>query len=677
MNKTILLTCVALALLGFSVKAQTPLNDRSLPATAAKDAASAEGEASVADSKPKPYAWRILPPLGLTEPADMDTLPYNYAQQSVPANISPAYATTGNLGGPGENMIFFERPAISDFFFKDAVSHWLPSLAKERFYNTPIPMTLLAYNNSGGRDNSQDWLKADFSGNINKRAQVGAMFDYLYNKGAYDAQAVKSLSWGLSGSYMGERYEMQAFYNHWNLLGKENGGITNDLYITDPAELQGGQTSIQPKSIPTNLTDAFNRTVGGQLYMTNTYKLGFTKEVEIDDTTTVEEFVPVSSINWTLNYEDGRHMFRDNAKVDNDFWEHTYLDMDTTNDRTSYWSLSNTVGLSLLEEFNKFAKFGLSAFATHQIRKFTQTTDTIDRVLDLPEGITPYPGDKIPHKESENLLWVGGQLTKQHGSLLTYEATARFGLLGSAIGDVSIEGNVGTRFKLLGDTVSLRGYGYFKNEEAPYLLKKYVSNHFIWDNDFGKIRRVRLGGELIIPHTRTRVNVGVENLQNYIYFDSLCMPVQAGSNVQVFSVNLRQNFKFGPLHWDNNITYQTSSNQAVIPLPKFAVYTNLYLQFKVAKVLDVQLGVDCDYYTKYKAVSYQPATMAFYNQDKIECGDYPFMNAYVNMKLSRVRFYVLMSHVNQGMTGTNYFSMPHYPLNPRKFQIGLSIDFPN
>lgn len=155
------------------------------------------------------------------------------------------------------------------------------------------------------------------------------------------------------------------------------------------------------------------------------------------------------------------------------------------------------------------------------------------------------------------------------------------------------------------------------------------------------------------------------------------MPVQARSNVQVFSVNLRQNFKFGILHWDNNLTYQTSSNQAVIPLPKFAVYTNLYLKFKVAKVLDVQLGVDCDYYTKYKAVSYQPATMTFYNQDKIECGDYPFMNAYVNMKLSRVRFYVLMSHVNQGMTGTNYFSMPHYPLNPRKFQIGLSIDFPN
>ena len=47
------------------------------------------------------------------------------------------------------------------------------------------------------------------------------------------------------------------------------------------------------------------------------------------------------------------------------------------------------------------------------------------------------------------------------------------------------------------------------------------------------------------------------------------------------------------------------------------------------------------------------------------------------MKLSKARFYVLMSHVNQGWFDNNYFSMPHYPLNPRKFQIGVSVDLAN
>ena len=230
---------------------------------------------------------------------------------------------------------------------------------------------------------------------------------------------------------------------------------------------------------------------------------------------------------------------------------------------------------------------------------------------------------------------------------------------------------------MMGDTVSITGYGRFSNEAAPYLMNHFVSNHFIWQNDFGKIRRARFGGRLDVPLTNTKLDVGVENLQNYIYFNESCMPVQHGGSVQVLSATLNQDFRVGILNWRNKITYQTSSEQSVIPLPKLAVYSNLYLLFKVAKVLDVQFGVDCDYYTKYKAPNYQPATMTFCNQSEVEVGNYPFMNFYVNMKLSKTRFYVLFSHVNQGMTGKNYFSLPHYPLNPRRFQIGLSVDFSN
>ena len=79
MNKTILLTCVAILVLGFGLSAQTPLNDQSVPASAQSEAMPGNNDTPVEDSKPVPYAWRILPPLGLTERADMDTLPYNYA----------------------------------------------------------------------------------------------------------------------------------------------------------------------------------------------------------------------------------------------------------------------------------------------------------------------------------------------------------------------------------------------------------------------------------------------------------------------------------------------------------------------------------------------------------------------------------------------------------------------
>ena len=624
------------------------------------------------------YAWTANPPIGITTPATIDTVLYNYYQQAIPSMESPAYATTGSLGAEGMNMLYFERQPMSDFFFRDAMRAWLPSSTSPKFYNTRIPMTLLSYNSGGG----QDRLQATFSGNANKQIQIGAMLDYIYSKGCYNYQAAKGLIWGFSGSYMGERYELQASYFHYNLLNKENGGITNDLYITDPAEIQGGTTSVDNKSIPTHLSTAHSRVRGADLTVYNRYKVGYYKDITPDSLaeldTTIYEFVPVSTFNWAIKYVDSKHNFINQAPGEARFWENTYLDNYGTYDHTTYWTLTNTLGISLLEGFNKYAKAGLTAFATHQVRRYNQTTDTITPEIAIEEDLSPYPyPNKIKPNATENLLWLGGQLTKQKGSLLTYNATAKFGILGPVAGDINIDGDVSTRFKLFGDSVTIKGYGLFANEEAPYLMKHYVSNHFIWENDFGKTRRLRFGGELNIPHTKTNINIGVENVQNYIYFNNQCLPTQHSGSVQVFSATLNQNFRVGILNWNNKITYQTSSNKNIIPLPQLAVYSNLFLLFKVAKVLDVQFGIDCDYYTSYYSPSYQPATMSFYNQNEIKVGNYPFMNLYANMKLKKTRFYVMFSHINKGLTGTNYFSMPHYPLNPRLFQLGLSIDFAN
>lgn len=630
-------------------------------------------------------AWQLLAPLGVHEPASVDTSLYNYAQRSVPSAQTPAYASVGNLGGAGLNMLYFEREPMSDFFFRDALRAWLPMQGNHRFYNTRIPMTLLSYNTGGGRENRQDRLQATFSGNASERLQFGANVDYIYSKGSYANQAVKNLIWGLASSYMGDRYEYQAFFNHYNGLNQDNGGITDDLYITDPAVLQGGQTSIDAKSIPTNLTAARTRMKGQEFYMNHRYKVGFWRVTPPNDSIpgdTVEHrtYVPVTSFVWTFDYTDAHHTFYNNSSSEaSEFWGRQYLTTGNVEDPTGYWSLRNTLGVQLLEGFNKYAKAGLSAYVTHEIRRYTQATDTIAIGGDSrPELLTPYPYEtKIAPKATENLVWVGAQLTKQQGALLRYQATARFGLVGPAAGEISVKGDISARFKLFGDSVRITAYGLFANEAAPYLMNNYVSNYFIWHNDFSKTRRLRFGGELYIPQTNTLVNVGVENVQNALYFNDQCMPTQNGGSVQVISASLNQNFSVGILNWNNRVTFQTSSNDAVIPLPKLAVYSNLFLRFRVAKVLYVDFGVDCDFYTKYRAPGYQPATMSFYNQRDIKVGNYPFMNVYANMKLKRARFYIMMSHVNQGMTGDNYFAMPHYPMNPRRFQMGVSVDFAN
>ena len=624
-------------------------------------------------------AWSVSEPLGLHYPSTIDTIHLDYHRRMVPSMVSDAWLTTGNYGAPGQNQIFMERPLTSEFFFEDAIEAWMHNTRTMRYYNTRIPMTLLSHSTGGDKYSNLDRTQLEFSGNVDRKTQVGGGFDYIYSKGSYDVQADKDFTWRLFGSHMGDRYELQTFFDHYNYTTKESGGITDDRYITDPAEVQGGVTRVDNKSIPTRLSSAHSHLEGSQLWLNQRYKVGFYRyrRDSITDTVIDRTYVPVTSFIWTLDFKHAKHQFLNaSGTEDNEFFDHTYLSSEGTNETTSYWRLRNTLGISLLEGFNKYAKFGFSVYGTHEVRRYTQVTDTVTGTT-MHEGLETVPA-VVPHRTTQSLLWLGGQLTKQRGSLLRYNATAQFGVLGDVAGEIDLSGDVTTRFKMLGDSVSIKGYGYFKNLSVPYLLKNFVSNHFAWENDFSKTKRVRVGGELDIPFSWTNVNVGYETLTDYIYWDADGLPAQHSGAIHVLSARLKQGLHFKAFNWDNSVTLQTSSNEEVLPLPKFAIYSNLYATFTIARVLHVQMGVDGNYYTKYYAPVYNPATMTFHSQHEMECGNFAIMNLYANFKMKQARFFVAWTHFNQKIkSGSAYFATPHYPLNPARFQIGVSVNFVN
>jgi hypothetical protein len=384
-------------------------------------------------------------------------------------------------------------------------------------------------------------------------------------------------------------------------------------------------------------------------------------------TAKTEEFVPVTSFIYTAKYTyDSRHFTA--KSIPSGYYPDPITNSSYAADSTYYRSLRNTFGIALLEGFNKYAKAGLSVFIENEIRSFR-----------LMNGITTgstmsyffMPTSDIRH--TENTTTVGAELTKTHGSLLTYDFRGELGILGDEMGGFKISGNILTQFRLRKDTVSLKAYGFLKNLVPSYYLNAYHSDFYWWNNDFSNQRRVRLGGVFSIPTRGFNLDVGVENMQNYIYFDERALPVQTSSNVQIFSARLNQDFRFGILNWENELVYQTSSNKDILPLPEFSVYSNLYLWFKFVKVMNMQIGSDVRYFTGYYAPNYQPATTQFYLQgdDKITVGNYPLVNIYANMYLKKTRFFIMAYNVAQ----KNYFSLPHYPLNPFHVRMGLSVSF--
>jgi hypothetical protein len=147
------------------------------------------------------------------------------------------------------------------------------------------------------------------------------------------------------------------------------------------------------------------------------------------------------------------------------------------------------------------------------------------------------------------------------------------------------------------------------------------------------------------------------------------------------TAQLIQDLQLGPLHWDNVLTYQSTSNKDVLPLPTFNVFSNLYLQFKIARVLSVELGGALTYFTKYYAPDYVPGITQFavqQNSDsRVELGNFPRIDAYANMHLKHARFFVMMSNAAPDLGNGMRFLAPHYPINSSVLRMGVSWNFFN
>ena len=398
-----------------------------------------------------------------------------------------------------------------------------------------------------------------------------------------------------------------------------------------------------------------------------------------------KEFVPVTSFIHTIQFDNYRRIYQayntPSNYYANNYNVQEYLSGDSIYDKTRYYSLKNTFALSLLEGFNKWAKAGLKAFITSDLRHFTLPNAT---------GIDSY---------NEHNLSIGAQLSKTQGKLLHYDAIAESWLTGSDAGQMKLDVNADLNFKLFGDTLTLSANGFLYRLNPTFYYRHFHSRHAWWDNNnLSKIIHSRIQGILNYQKTRTTLRVEIDEIKNYTYFASSYNTVndnrvnhaivvkQNNGLIHLLTASISQDFTFGPINWENMITYQNSSNKTVLPVPALNIYSNLYLRFKIAHVLRCDFGADVRYFTKYYAPDYVPILGQYAiqtntdtngNDNRIEIGNYPVANVYANFHLKHTRFFIMLSHFNAGTGRKNYFFTPHYPLNQSILRFGLSWNFFN
>lgn len=628
----------------------------------------------------------IDPTRGYIIPIETDTAIYNFQNLHFTDGMNGEYSHLGNMGSPRLSRIFFNRKNHGEFVFTEGLDFFLTTPAEFHFTNTKSPWSNITYYRAGNKRNGEERFIGKFGVNAGKRTGIGLNVDYLFGRGLYDHQSTAYFDGSLYGYHHGDRYAINLLYSYDKLRLAENGGIADDRYVTQPEAMAEGKKSYRPEDMPTNLDRTWNENLLHTLFLAQDYSLGYykTRTDSLPDTVLIHrDFIAVSKVFHTMEASTKNRRFIDYANT-KDYYAHDYLPYDSI-DATRYLHLRNTVGLNLIEGFNRWIPFGASAYATYEHRQFT-----------LPDSIGGTGRDHT-HTYKENDISIGGNLRRTMGKAFLFDVTAETVVAGTNLGDFRIEGDAGLHFRLGKDTVRVGIEGYIKNEEPSFYYSRYHAQHYWWDNDLHKQFSTRLGGSISIDRWRTRLYAGVENIKNYTYLAGTpyMAPVDANStapvslssitarqyakNLQVVSATLNQDFKLGVIHWDNEATVQYSSNQEVLPLPLVNLYTNLYLKFTYAKVLRIQLGADMRWFSRYYAPDYAPALEQYFVQEgphRVELGGYPFINAYANFHLKQVRFYVMYHHVTQNtLKQTNSFLVPHYPINPRLFKLGFSWNF--
>lgn len=625
-------------------------------------------------------AWTINPIYGERTSVDVDTLQHGFQGNSLSDGLYGEYNSLGNLGSPRESRIYMLRPDQHDYAIITNMDQLITPHKDFKFYNTKSPYMNLSYDWCGSKQTGFDNFKAIYTNNAGKRFNIGGIFQYMYGQGYYDNQSTAYFNSSGWASYTGDKYDLHLRYTHYDMKMMENGGITDPTYITNPSAFSRSYSS---DDIPTWLSRSQSRQHIDELMLNHRYHIGFLR-VEGDSANRQEVFVPVTS--FFHSFTMGKYHRRYSSyEQQNAFYTHDYLDNDTTLDSHDLFEMTNRIGITLHEGFNKYAVAGLSAFVGFRDRKY-EMPDTL-------AGAATRTLTKATYKENDVLL--GGQLIRSQGTYVHYNADVEFVVAGDNAGDITANGHgeLNVPFKLFArsDTAQLSVDARISHLKPNLLLNHFHSNNLWWDKELDKEMKTRVSATLSLPRLKSYLTFGIENTSNFTYlkhiglsntsssgdtFYSHDVGVRQAGSVQVIMLRLNQRFQYKPIHFDNVITFQKSTDKDVLPLPTLSLYSNLYFTFVISKVLKTELGLEMKYFTKYEAPDYSPILAQFINQndgDRQEVGNYPLFSAYINFALKKLRFHLTYYHFNQ--SDGRYFTMPRYPMNPKSLHFGISWNF--
>ena len=634
---------------------------------------------------------------------------YNYTFTEYPYYHEDINTTSlGVSGSPEQSYNYFKRASTDNAIFYTTSQRYSYSPETLPNYNTKTPYTELAYWGTlfANKDKEESNIKILTTQNILPELNLTLEYRRYGGNGILKREDTNNRNAVISTNYMGKRYLMHAGYIYNKVARSENGGIIDNFWIRD--------TTVDAREIDVYLKEASSTTKKNTVFLDQSYRIPFTfienlkgrkerlrqaavrdsimatgdsaaiaqfieaEEMKAEeeaeaDTVLINKDITTAIIGHSSEYSVFRRIYQDNISKSDEFGRKFF------NDRFYLNPTKSADSLRVMKFENRFF-----------IRLQPWKSDGIVSKLDV--GI----GDKLANyyafKRSDYIQGTSNVLLNsaylyagakgQYKKYFTWDARGQYTFVGYEMNDFGIFANMTfSAYPFRRDKnspLSLKAHFETTLKEPDYYEQHLCTNHYMWDNDFGKVSSTRIGAELEIPRWDLHASFDYGLLSNNIYYDTEGIVRQNSNAMSVMSASLRKDFIVWKLHFENEGLFQLSSNKDVLPLPLLALNLRYYLQFDVVKkVMQMQVGANVAFTTKWYAPAFNPVLGVFHNQNVAEYGNCPYIDAFVNIQWKRACIFVKFVNANMGWPNksADYFSAAGYIAPQRAIKFGISWPF--
>lgn len=567
-------------------------------------------------------------------------------------------ALTGNSGLAYRSMVFNATPEFSGFRYTpyDFIAYkWINR--NIRYFQTTGPYSNLFYSTGPAKE---QLFNVTHSQNIAGGLTLGIDVMIINSLGLYQRQKSDNISFAGTAQFISKKqnYVVLGNYHNTRLKWRENGGVSKLSLFTNNVETDRTR-------IPIYLKNADNLQKESGIQIRQFYYFGKMKDNPVTDSLISDTIGPKKLhryydpyrsdfIRHTISYSQNANSYKDPAP-NSGYYDRILIDSTKTSDSVYYQELLNDISFE--------AGVGKARGSSKAIL--------------LRIGIEHAAG-----------VFKTDSIKKTFNRLTTYAY-----LSANAFGYAKAEGRIWTTTgipfngdKGLSGTLTLPGYDNRDKwgnlvlnadltiEQPFYFYQYYYSNHFSWDNAFGQ--QTTLSLKAAYEHKYFKAGFNLFNLNDYVYLDENSLPKKENGAVTVSQIWTYTDIRLRYIESQIYGVLQNSSNADVISLPQFAGRMSLYFTHPLFKrALHFQAGVTALYNTSFYEDAYMPALRSFYVQRTIKTGNYPYLDAFMNIRVKRARMYLVMKHFNMGMGGYDYIMIPGYPMPDRGLRFGISWAF--